>query len=382
MPEYEKIFAANLRRMRREQNITQRELAEAAGYSEKTVSKWECAVSIPDIETLFTVARVLHTSVEALFAGQEEFWYLGIDGGGTKTALALADSTGKIVRRLSVGGCNPFDIGVEKSTAILRDAVFEICGDIPLSSVVCFAGIAGGSLGNMRQALAEFFASLHFRAVKNDSDNLNIIAAGLGRRDGITVILGTGICAFVQKNGRHSRVGGWGYLIDNGGSAYNYGRDALHAYYCAIDGSGEATAITAEIEKLSGGEDPQRLLTQLYDGGKKKIASFAPAAFRAAETGDGIAVRILERNIAETAHLIRTAASSFACETVPVVLAGGLTKEKYLCEALRTALGNPERYQLEKLSCEPVEGAVALAARFWKSEMIHEYGIQKGKHHA
>ncbi|MFQ9147986.1 MAG: hypothetical protein ACLR5G_06880 [Eubacteriales bacterium] len=46
--------------------------------------------------------------------------------------------------------------------------------------------------------------------------------AGLGREDGIKVILGTGICAFSQIHGKREKVAGWGYFIDDGGSAYKY----------------------------------------------------------------------------------------------------------------------------------------------------------------
>ena len=71
--------------------------------------------------------------------------------------------------------------------------------------------------------------------------------AGLGREDGIKVILGTGICAFSQIHGKREKVAGWGYLIDDGGSATNIDRDALHAYFGVFNGSGEVPQLTERI---------------------------------------------------------------------------------------------------------------------------------------
>lgn len=368
MISYEVRFAENLKRLRRERNMTQRALAEALGFSEKTVSKWECAASIPDIAALFSVAQILHTSVEELFRTADESWYLGIDGGGTKTAFALANESGEIVRTLYADSCNPFDIGLERAKAVLRDGIFRITEQIPLSCVSCFAGIAGGSLADMKSALADFFREFHFRAVRNDTDNLNIISAGLRGRDGVTLILGTGICAFTRQGSAYSRVGGWGYLFDDGGSAYNIGRDALNAYYCALDGSGAPTAITAGVTERCPDTAPEQLLSQLYDGGKKKIASFAPVAIAAAEQGDVVAMQILKRNMAVAAHLVETAAAKLEQPRVPVVLAGGLTAQPIIVELLRESLRDPARIQLEILQEEPVQGAVLLARELSKQE--------------
>lgn len=360
MANYALNFSRNLRRLRREHDMTQKSLADACGYSEKTVSKWECAESIPSIETLFMLANLFCTDIEALFSDESEFYYLGIDGGGTKTELALADADGTVIRTLKTTCSNPMDIGAEKAKSVLTDAIHKICHNIPLSSVCVFAGIAGGTSGGMKEVMTEFFGGFHFRAFQCDSDNQNIIAAGLGEKDGITLILGTGICVFSQVSGIQARVAGWGYYIDNGGSAYNIGRDALNAYYCELDGSGPRTAITDEIQAL-GVSDPQLLLGKLYAEGKKTIASFASAVFRAADVNDGVALAILERNIAAAAHCIETAASRFESYPIPVIVAGGMTNEPILLDLLCRTIRNPEQYQFRKLECAPVSGAVKRA---------------------
>lgn len=359
MSNYAKNFSFNLKFYRQERKFTQKNFAELLGYSEKTVSKWECGASIPGIETLFDISNTLHISIETLF-GDRKIYCLGIDGGGTKTKLALSDAEGAIIRTLKADSCNPVDIGLDAAKKILRDAVYEICKDIPLSSVYTFAGIAGGTTSDMQKKLKDFFSKFGFCTFLNDSDNKNIIAAGLDRDDGITVILGTGVCVFAQRNNVHKRISGWGYLIDNGGSGYNLGCDSLRAYFSAIDGTGAETILTEEIDKIYPG-GTQKLMNYIYSGGKKAIASFAPAIFRALEKGDKIADHILRRNMAEAAHLIETAARDFKMEQIPVILAGGLSKQSYVIEYLKNALQNCGRYDIRILDRDPVYGALMIA---------------------
>lgn len=371
MSDLNEKFAQNLKRMRKMQKLTQKEFADLAGYSEKTVSKWECGLSIPPIETLFTIASILKVSIDELFKANAVY-YLGIDGGGTKTTLALTDSDGRLIRQIKADTCNPVDIGLENATAVLRNGIYEVCRDIPFSSIYAFAGIAGGTAADMKEKLRDFFSSFHFAASENDSDNQNIIAAGLGEKDGMTLILGTGICAYVQKERCHTRVAGWGYLIDNGGSGYNIGRDALEAYFRAMDSSGVETQLTDEIDTLYT-EGPEKLLGHIYDGGKKAVAAFAPAVFNAAKKGDIVATDILKRNMEYAAHILETAGNHFdESKKVPVILAGGLTKQKLVVELLEASLKNPERYEIKVLSADPVCGALILAQQLNVEESSYE----------
>lgn len=112
MPDYEKNFAYNVKRLRKAQGLTQKMLADAAGCSEKTVSKWEAGISVPYVDTLFKLTKILHTGIENLFVDAAQVYYLGIDGGGTKTALKLTDGDGVVLRTLEAASCNPYDSGM------------------------------------------------------------------------------------------------------------------------------------------------------------------------------------------------------------------------------------------------------------------------------
>ena len=148
-------------------------------------------------------------------------YYLGIDGGGTKTALLLCGRDGNEIRRHYAAACNPMDIGFDAAFEILRCAIGEICEGISMSTVAMFAGIAGGGSADAKRRLSEFFGEFDFLTYDNDSDNRSILEAGLGERDGISVIMGTGICVQAKCGELLHRVGGWGYFIDKGGSGYN-----------------------------------------------------------------------------------------------------------------------------------------------------------------
>ena len=357
------FFAKHLRELRLERGMTQKRFGELLGFSEKTVSKWECGAALPDVSTLFRICECLKTDIDTLFSA-EEVYFLGIDGGGTKTALLLTDKNGQTVRTLSVDGCNPVDIGITRAKAVLRDAIYQICEGIRFPCVYTFAGIAGGTTANMKEELAAFFESFRFASFENGSDITNIVSAGLGEEDGVTAVLGTGFCVFAQKDGVCHRTSGWGYLIDDGGSAYNLGRDALHAYFAAYDGSGEKTLLTEELDRLCpGGESA--LIRFAYGSPKKAIAALAPAVSTAILRGDPIAQKILERNMRVAADIIRCSAKPLGEKRIPVILAGGMTADTLVMEALRKELEPFTHLDIQRLNTTPVTGAVLLAQKLY-----------------
>ena len=368
MKKFEKIFSKNLKSYRKKFNISQKQLADIIGYSEKTVSKWEAAAGLPNIATAYEIAKIFHISIDDLFNHEHQICFLGIDGGGTKTELVLTDSEKRVIRTLIVEGCNPMDIGLEETKRILREGIRNVCGDIPYSSISMFAGIAGGSSGNMKSELNRFFKEFKFYSYGNDSDSLNIISAGLEKNDGVILILGTGVCAFTQIKGEHLKTAGWGYLIDNGGSAYNIGRDGLNAYYCAKDKTGSQTILTDIIDSKYEG-NANLLIQHIYEGKKKVIASYAPIVFQAAAQGDEIALQIIKRNMDAAATIIETAVKPLeGNDKIHVVLAGGLCNEPMTKQYLLEMLKNPEKYEIEILDKRPVWGAVMLAEQLYEKE--------------
>jgi N-acetylglucosamine kinase-like BadF-type ATPase len=365
---YEKSFSVNVRRLRKKLNITQKALADAIGYSEKTVSKWETEGSIPSIDALFRIANIFRVGLEELFRCDESVYYLGIDGGGTKTELALSDPEGKIVSRLFMDGCNPNTVGIERTKRIIEDGIIQACKDVPLSSVVVYAGIAGCASEIYADEIKTMLEKMSFAAFDVGSDNNNIVAAGLGNNEGITMILGTGICSYVVKKEETKRIAGWGYLFDNGGSAFHIGRDAINAYFSAYDGTGEETTLVQRIKQTFGYSN-EELLKYLYSGGNKLVSSYAMYVFEEAEKGDKVSVSILKKHIAEIARLIRASLSHFSDydKKIPVILGGGLTNQALLLPYLLDELGDDiKSCSIQVLDVPPVNGALELAKALWR----------------
>lgn len=295
-------------------------------------------------------------------------YLLGIDGGGTKTRFKLTGDTGNTVRETVLGPSNANDIGLDKALKTLRSGIRTVLADIPAETVYAYAGIAGAASGANRDAVRACIREFGFAGSDAGGDIENILSAGLNGHDGMILILGTGICAFSVKDGVRYRTGGWGYLLDKGGSGYNYGCDALNAYYSALDHTGDDTLLSEMLEQKTGLNSTQ-LLTKVYELGKSYIASFAPLVFAAAERGDHTAQAIIDRNIYETVHIIETGLRPFEGKPVPIVLSGGLTENSQLIDMICEQLPEEISRMIRVLSVPPVDGALLNAEKLAHAQM-------------
>ena len=362
MATMEENFARNLRTFRKNAGLTQKTLGAGIGYSEKAVSKWESGV-LPPAAALVKIADALQISVdELLVAEQQPQYFLGIDGGATKTEFVLTDTAGNVICRHFEGSCNPVDIGMEAAQKALDAGIRATCKGVPMRKISMFAGISGGISGNNKEIFHDFFAKFPFARFDNGSDAQLIVAAGLGEDDGIAVIMGTGSVAFVQKNGIMHRVGGLGYLFDNGGNGYCIGRDVIRASLTAEDGTGEETVLHRLATEKIGKASSMAALSDFYALGKRGIASFAPLAFAAADMGDGVAKKILRRNMKEIAELLATGRKMLGVKQVKAVFVGGLTNRwDILLPEILDQLPENEKYDLSVYAGRAVNGALALA---------------------
>lgn len=290
-------------------------------------------------------------------------YYLGIDGGGTKTVFALADERSNILRRVTLGPTNPVDIGIEAALSTLGEGISQVVQGMNPCEVSVFAGIAGGITGDNQTRIRAFLDALGFAGADNGSDAQNIVSAGLGREDGICTIMGTGSVTFVQHRGESIRLGGYGYLFDEGGNGYTIGRDAILACLKAEEGSGETTVLRELLLQTINAPTVLNALSVFYDGGKKQVASYAPLVFEAYDRGDATAARILQKNMKCVAKSLCDAKNKMqATRAIQVVLAGGLTaRADVLIPMIREQLQDGAAYDIRVLQQPPVTGALWLA---------------------
>ncbi len=365
--EIEQSFAENLRRCRKAAGMTQKQLAETLCYSEKAVSKWESGKGMPPAALLPALADRLQTDIDSLLREKCAIkYYLGIDGGGTKTEFVLTDEQGTVLARTVLAGSNPNDIGIAETLRILGEGIDIVCGDRPRRSISVFAGLSGGITGDAEIKIAEFLRRLRFGAASNESDARNAIAVGLKDTDGVAVILGTGSIAFAQCGGVRYRVGGYGNLFGDAGSGYSFGHDAILAALWHEEGSGTPTILTEMIQARCDKKTVLDSLSDFYIGGKKKIASFAPLVFEAQRRGDAVAEAIIQKNVADVADLIvRTA--RYLPEDMPttVALCGGISvgDGSTLLPLIQDALSGQSRRKFRVRICTtaPVWGALYAA---------------------
>lgn len=168
-------------------------MAEKIGYTEKSVSKWEKGKGLPTVEMLIRLSEFFGISAdEILFEKTSHHYFLGIDGGGTKTVFKLIDENGAVIHTVLKGSANPNDIGMEQALALLKEGIHEVSRGISYSSITMFAGISGGGLsGNNAEIFRQFFKKFGFFAFENGSDIENLVSLSDYEKC-ILVIMGTG----------------------------------------------------------------------------------------------------------------------------------------------------------------------------------------------
>lgn len=358
------IFSYNLRSRRLEQGLTQKQLGELIGYSEKSVSKWESGDVIAPSNILPRLSDILHTSIDALLREPEcPEYFLGVDGGGTKCEFLLCDGEGRTVARTVLGACNPVDIGIDAALAVLKEGIDTVCAGISPCLISAFIGVAGGISGDYKDRISAFLEKFRFARYDNGSDAQNAVAAALGDRDGIAVIAGTGSIAFVKRGDALTRIGGHGYLIDEGGNGFSIGQAGIRAALLCEEGSlDKDTLLLPLVKEKCGKSTVLDAIADFYSGGKREIASYAAPVFDAAEKGDCVAKEIIADNARCIARLIEAAGKKTEGDRVTTALVGGLTsRADMLLPLIKDNLKDKARYDITVFSGAPVTGALLLA---------------------
>lgn len=297
-------------------------------------------------------------------------YYIGIDGGGTKTEAVMTNSCGDVLARALTTATNPNDVGVEASVRLMTYLVTDLLLKTKVSpaQIYLFAGISGALnhkdalTTGLRQALPDP------AGVEIGSDIVNLLYAELPLGDGACVICGTGSACFLRCEDQLYRIGGWGYLLDSAGSGYDFGRMALEYALKAHDGRGQPTMLT-EMLCQHLGKPVQDALTDIYAQGKPYIASCAPLVFKAAAMGDTVAEEIMNVNAKALADMITTACRKRAAlgrpthTPLPVALGGGINQKEAPAwtERIKGHLPHPEQVSIAVAEVPMVVGAVLKA---------------------
>lgn len=252
-------------------------------------------------------------------------WIAGIDGGGTHTRLELRDGENRCLRRETFGAFNLNSIGEAAFRRLLRQ-VFTSCGGMADCGKICI-GAAGISNPAVGEILAQELESAGFYGRWKLCGDQEIALRGAMDGPGTAVIAGTGsICFGKNQAGETARSGGYGHLIDDGGSGYALGRDVFQAAVRALDGrEGDAAILEAVYDRL-GARKPGAIVSFVYGAGTDKaaIAQFSSVALELAEAGNVGALEILSRGAKELFDLVAAVQHRLGLEGQPIALLGGL----------------------------------------------------------
>lgn len=290
---------------------------------------------------------------------------VAIDGGATKTDLVLCLSNGCVLNRIIGGSSNPNDIGFDVSVNYLKELLLKLLssyGELDANIRSFYAGLSGGSVGDNKIRYYKAFRSIlpNTLCINNDSDGINALTSGLGQKDGMVLIAGTGSVVFVRSNDTITQIGGWGYMLDDAGSGYDLGRNGFCAVLRAMDGRGKATLLT-ELYNKRLQKPVYTAIPEIYSKGKEYIASFSPLIFDAEAKGDIVARQIINTCAEELALLIKAGSKHIQKPPYFVVVAGGLWKAgEVLINKIKEFLNNDFEFIYPDLP--PVYGASLEAA--------------------
>ena len=306
--------------------------------------------------------------------------YLGIDGGGTKTAFALADADGRVLARHEEGSLYYLEIGLDGVEQTLRRgaaATFAAAGLAAAALRGVYVGLPAFGEDSALQPRLEALPGLVFPGVANGVGcDMNCSWAGsLAGRDGISVIAGTGSMAYGEYRGRGVRTGGWGELFGDEGSAHWIAREGLTLFARMSDGRAGRGPLHALVkERLELGADLD-LCARIYGDGeggghdsRSAFAQFAKLVRDAAEAGDAQAAAIFVRAAGELAELVVAARRELAVPdgvALAVSYSGGLFgANSRILAPFADALGaSGHAFEFATPLMAPVLGAVWLAAR-------------------
>lgn len=301
-------------------------------------------------------------------------YFLGVDGGASKTAAIVTDENGIVRGRGLAGGSNHLRVGIEEATRNVERAVNHALVEtgIAIKEIeYAYCGIAGSDhpLHHQKvvEALRVFFPRGNFIV---DTDGRVALTGAVGFGAGIVIIAGTGSVAFGRNElGREARAGGWGPTLGDEGSGYAIAREGLAAIVRAYDGRGDTTLMTQLLCNEYDMCDPNDLPRFVYAATTHAddIARYGKLVIEAAQTGDVVALEIVDNAGRELAACVLAVAEKLdlLSKPFPVAYVGGAFNagEVLIAPMRQMIIASAREAVIAPPRNTPVEGAAMMAIR-------------------
>jgi N-acetylglucosamine kinase-like BadF-type ATPase len=296
-------------------------------------------------------------------------YFLGLDGGGTKTECVLMDRAGTIISRSFSGPSNPSRVGVESAVLeIVKAAELSLIqGGVARDAVVALcAGMAGtGNTAIRERVLHDLQSAFPGVAVRVITDlEVALVAAGDGPV--IVLVAGTGSAAIGRDaQGQTWRAGGHGPRTGDDGSAYDIGTRAVTRAMKEREGKGTDSSLGSKILGQLGYSSWPDLQQRAAEQPDAVFPLAFPIVAAAADAGDAVARDTLLQAARELSSLVSTVAEQmgYGRQSILIAKTGGTVGrseffDAQLDAALKKALPVA---RIGGLAMSPAEAAARIA---------------------
>ncbi|HEY8225891.1 MAG TPA: BadF/BadG/BcrA/BcrD ATPase family protein [Pyrinomonadaceae bacterium] len=297
---------------------------------------------------------------------------LAIDGGGSRTRCLAVNRAGKIIGEATSGPSNHLLVDKIIVARSLTEAI-ETClttARLGRTDIACLsAGLAGVDYdGTGAAEMIELLGGVGFTEPVINGDMVIAHAGALGGRAGVVALSGTGSCVLgIGVNGERVKVGGWGPIYGDEGSAYRIGEMSLRAAARAYDRSGPATALVHSLTNALGLSDFKETVPRIYVEAMqpREIAALSRVAYEVAEAGDEVARTIFLQAGEELAESVIAAVRQLELDETVVSYQGSVIES---CHLLRQQFIDKLQRTIEVAEVvppefEPVMGAYLLGCK-------------------
>jgi N-acetylglucosamine kinase-like BadF-type ATPase len=293
---------------------------------------------------------------------------LAVDGGNSKTDLALVREDGALLALVRGGNSSPHHLGLDGTVALLEELHGEALAQAELENgaraAVGHLLLAGLDLPVEEERLHAAVAGRWAERLSVGNDTFAVLRAGTERGWGVAVVCGAGInCVGVGPDGRHVRFPALGAISGDWGGGYDVGLAALSAAVRSEDGRGPRTALEHAVPGHFGLATAGELVEAIHLGRvpQRRIVELPPLVFDAADS-DPIAAAILDRLAAEVLALVHASIQRLELDGGPVevLLGGGMFRagDGRLLGAIEAGVGAAVLVRVA--ASEPIVGAALL----------------------
>jgi glucosamine kinase len=297
-------------------------------------------------------------------------YFLGIDGGGTKTTCALGDDS-RVLATVTAGPSNVVRVGERRALESLHDAVGQACSAAGIASaqITCTCiGASGAARPEITSMVRSALAEVVSGTILVVSDRETSLDAAFDTGPGVIVIGGTGSSTYGRnRQGMTAHAGGWGFAIGDEGSAHWIGREAVRSALRASDEAGDNHAeFAADLRAAWGVDSLSDLALTASSVPPPDFAALFPIV---AASTDEIAIEIQSRAGKELARIaaivIGRLFAGHVGNAVPVAMIGGVFRHaRVVRESFYNELCRLDgRVEINREVVEPVDGALRMARR-------------------